>query len=209
MQPINAVVDLSHHNGSVDLIQARRAGGILGIIQKATQGATFVDPTFHMNYEKAINGSLLLGAYHFGVSGDGALQAEHFLNTAQPTSRDLLVLDFENNPTGPSMSLDEARAFVSRIHQATGRWPGLYSGHYIKDLLGSTLDPILGNCWLWLAQYGPTPEIPANWKAWKMWQYTDGAMGNLPHVVPGIGRCDRDLFAGDEAALRAFWQQTA
>jgi lysozyme len=81
----------------------------------------------------------------------------------------------------------------------------LYSGHYIKDLLGSNPDSILANCWFWLAQYGPTPVIPANWKIWTMWQYTDGAAGNPPYEVPGIGRCDRDMFAGDEAALKLFW----
>jgi len=103
------------------------------------------------------------------------------------------------------MNLEEARAFVTHVQQATGRWPGLYSGHYIKDLLGSATDSILANCWFWLAQYGPTPVIPANWKNWTMWQYTDGAAGNPPYEVPGIGRCDRDMFAGDEAALRSFW----
>ena len=125
--------------------------------------------------------------------------------TVQPDAQTLLVLDFENNPTGPSMNLEEARAFVTHVQQATGRWPGLYSGHYVKDLLGSNLDSILANCWFWLAQYGPTPVIPANWKNWTMWQYTDGAVGNPPHEVAGIGRCDRDIFAGDEAALRQFW----
>jgi lysozyme len=199
-----AVVDLSHHNGVVDLAQASQAG-ILGIIQKATQGATFVDPTFQSNFDKARDAGLLLGAYHFGTGDDGVVQAEHFLNTVQPDAETLLVLDFEDNPTGPSMNLEEARAFVTHVQQATGRWPGFYSGHYIKNLLGSSLDAILANCWFWIAQYGPTPVIPANWKNWTMWQYTDGAVGNPPHEVPGIGRCDRDMFAGDEAALRSFW----
>jgi GH25 family lysozyme M1 (1,4-beta-N-acetylmuramidase) len=201
---LNAIVDLSHHNGIVDLAQARQAG-ILGIIQKATQGATFVDPTFQTNFDKALDAGLLLGAYHFGTGDDGVIQAEHFLNTVQPDENTLLVLDFENNPTGPSMNLEEARAFITHVQQATGRWPGLYSGHYIKNLLGSNLDAILANSWFWLAQYGPTPVIPANWKNWTMWQYTDGAVGSPPHEVPGIGRCDRDIFAGDEAALRLFW----
>ncbi len=176
---LNAIVDLSHHNGDVDLAQASQAG-ILGIIQKATQGATFVDPTFQTNFDKALDAGLLLGAYHFGTGDDGVIQAEHFLNTVQPDADTLLVLDFENNPTGPSMNLEEARAFITHVQQATGRWPGLYSGHYIKDLLGSNLDAILANSWFWLAQYGPTPVIPANWKNWTMWQYTDGAVGNPP-----------------------------
>jgi glycosyl hydrolase family 25 len=66
MPVINVVVDLSHHNGSVDLVKAKTAG-ILGIIQKATQGDDFVDPTFAANRKKANDAGLLVGAYHFGV----------------------------------------------------------------------------------------------------------------------------------------------
>jgi lysozyme len=205
---LNAIVDLSHYNGVVDLAQASQAG-IRGLIQKATQGVTFVDPTFQTNFAQASDAGLLLGAYHFGTGDDGVAQAEHFLNTVQPDAKTLLVLDFENNPTGPSMNLEEARAFVTHVQQATGRWPGFYSGHYIKDLLGSSLDSILANCWFWLAQYGPTPVIPANWKNWTMWQYTDGAAGNPPYEVPGIGRCNRDMFAGDDAGLRLFWRYSS
>jgi lysozyme len=39
----------------------------------------------------------------------------------------LLVLDFEPNPSGSSMTLEEARAFVTHVHTVTGRWLGLYS----------------------------------------------------------------------------------
>ncbi len=103
------------------------------------------------------------------------------------------------------MILEEARAFVTHINETLGRFPGLYSGHYIKELLGTSTDPVLANCWFWLAQYGPTPVVPVNWATWTMWQYTDGAVGPEPHDVPGIGRCDRDQFNGDLNALNALW----
>jgi len=86
-----------------------------------------------------------------------------------------------------------------------GRFPGLYSGHYLKELLGPANDPVLTNCWLWISQYGPTPVIPHAWKAWTMWQYTDGAMGSQPHTVDGVGACDRDTFNGTSEELQAFW----
>jgi lysozyme len=63
----------------------------------------------------------------------------------------------------------------------------------------------ISECWFWLAQYGPTPVVPRNWKTWTMWQYTDGALGPKPHTVKGIGRCDRDKFNGTEAQLRKLW----
>src|SRR6266853_1978214 len=103
------------------------------------------------------------------------------------------------------MDLEEARAFVTHINEERRRFPGFYSGHYIKQLLGTGTDPILAECWFWLAQYGPTPVVPKNWKTWTMWQYTDGALGPTPHTVRGLGRCDRDKFNGSEAQLRNLW----
>ncbi len=203
-EPLNVIVDLSHHNGNVDLAQAQ-AAGIVGVIHKATQGTGFTDPMYAANHTKAQDAGLLWGAYHFGVGADGVEQADHFLQVVNPGPQDLVVLDFEANGQGPSMTLEEARAFVTHINKSLGRFPGLYAGHYLKDLLGADTDPVLGNCWLWLAQFGPTPVVPVNWATWTMWQYTDGALGPEPHEVPGIGRCDRDQFNGDLNALNALW----
>jgi len=104
------------------------------------------------------------------------------------------------------MTLEEARAFVTHVQQATGVWPGLYGGHYLKDLLGTSTDAVLANCWFWLSQYGPTAVVPANWPTWTMWQYTDGGMGPEPHEVTGIGRCDRDRFNGSLTSLKRLWR---
>ena len=200
----NLLVDLSHFNATVDFTAARQAG-IAGVIHKATQGWQYRDPLYASHKSSALAAGMLWGAYHFGVGADGIVQAEHFLESVNPDAQTLLVLDFEGNPQGPSMDLEEARAFVTHVHVATGRFPGLYGGHYLNQLLGTNTDPILANCWLWLSQYGPTAVIPPNWPKWTMWQYTDGAVGPPPHQVPGIGRCDRDMFNGTEAELRAFW----
>lgn len=204
MAPLNAVIDLSHHNGTVDFQQVQQAG-ILGVIHKATQGMTYIDPTYVANRDLAAAAGLLWGAYHFGVSGDGVAQAEHFLDVVVPDSQDLLVLDLEANSQGTSMSLLEAHAFVTHVQAVTGRYPGLYSGQYVKQLLGTTSDPILSQCWFWLSQYGPTAVVPPNWKTWTLWQYTDGAAGPPPYTVDGAGRCDRDMFNGTEANLRKLW----
>jgi lysozyme len=201
---LNAVIDLSHHNGTVDFEKIRDAG-ILGVIHKATQGTANVDPLYKSRRQKALDAGLLWGAYHFGTGSDGVMQADHFLDVAAPDATTLLVLDFEANPQGPSMSLEEARAFVTHVQAVTGTFPGFYSGHYVKDLLGSGTDPVLANCWFWLSQYGPTPVVPANWSRLTLWQYTDGAAGPEPHEVDGVGHCDRDTFQGAEAELRALW----
>jgi len=182
-----------------------KAAGIAGVIHKATQGSTDVDPTYYYHRDGATQAGLLWGAYHFGTDSDGVTQANNFLNVVGDTSQTLLALDFESNPTGPSMSLEEARAFVTQIKAVTGRYPGFYSGHDIKAALGSGIDPVLAECWFWLAQYGPTPVVPQNWTTWTLWQYTDGALGPDPTEIPGVGRMDRDLFNGTADELYNFW----
>ena len=161
----NCIIDLSHHSGNVDLVKAK-ADGIVAIIQKATQGTGFTDPTFATNRQKAADAGLLFGTYHFGTGADGVDQADFFLNVVQPNPGDLLVLDFEANAQGPSMTMEEARAFVTCVQASNLLWPGLYSGHYLKELLQTSNDPVLTNCWLWISQYGSTAVIPPAWKAW-------------------------------------------
>ena len=51
--PLNVVVDLSHHNGDVDLQAAAVEGGIVGVIHKGTQGLTYTDPLYETNRKKA------------------------------------------------------------------------------------------------------------------------------------------------------------
>ena len=204
---LNAVVDLSHFNTVADFAQVRDAG-IYAIIHKATQGTGYTDPTFAARRDAARAAGLQVGAYHFGTGGDPVGQAEHLLAVAGAGS--LLVLDYEDNPQGQSMSLAEAEAFVGRIQALTGRYPGLYSGNTVKEALAvagiaSPDQTELSRCWFWLAEYGQAPELPSIWSTWTLWQYTDGSAGLTPHEVAGIGNCDRDLFNGTQAELEAFW----
>jgi lysozyme len=204
MPDLNCVVDLSHHDADPDFAAAA-GDGIMGVIHKATQGTRFVDPTYAARCQPALDAGLLWGAYHFGIGGDGAEQAAHFLETVKPDARTLLALDFEQNPQGSSMTLAQAHDFVTAVYDAVGRWPGLYAGNYLRELLGNGSDPVLANCFLWWALYGSSILVPANWSDWTLWQYTDGAAGPQPHTVKGIGRCDRSTFNGDAGGLRRLW----
>lgn len=202
---INVVVDISHYNGNVDLGKAQQAG-IVGVIHKATQGTGMFDNMYNQNRQKAQAAGLLWGAYHFGTSGDGAAQADFFLSNANADKQTLLVLDYEPNGNS-TMTLAQAQAFVSRINQKVGRFPGLYSGSLIKQQLGGKPpDPVLSQCFLWMAQYAAQPTaIPQTWSTWTLWQYTDGTNGPQPHSVDGIGNCDRDQFNGTIAQLQQLW----
>ena len=204
---INVVVDLSHYN-TVSDFSTVKADGIVGVIHKATQGTSYTDPTYSSRRSQALGSGLWWGAYHFGTGSDGGQQAQYFLSVVNPGPADLLVLDFEENTSGGSnMTLSQAEQFVSLIQNKTGRWPGIYGGSYIKQVLGSTQNSVLSNCWFWLAQYGSSAVVPTTWPTWTMWQYTDGTNGPTPHSVNGIGNCDRDKFNGDMSGLARLWGQ--
>jgi lysozyme len=194
----DAIIDLSHFNVNPNFAVAKTAG-ILGVIHKATQGLAFTDPAYTLHRDAALAAGLWWGAYHFGDGTDGIAQADFFLDSIGPARPALLGLDFEANSEGPSMTLDQARAFVTRVQARTGRWPGLYGGAYLKQLMGDAQDSVLNNCWLWLAQFAGTAVVPANWTAWILWQYSGSA------IVPGIGQCDRSRFNGSTAELEAFF----
>lgn len=202
---INVVVDLSHYNTVTDF-QTIKGDGIVGIIHKATQGTTLTDPDYHARKAAALAAGLWWGAYHFGEGGNGIEQAKYFLSTVNPGPNDLLVLDLEQNPSGASMTLAEAEDFVKYVEAETGRWPGLYGGSYVKEILGDNKDTPLAFCWFWLSEYGPEARlVPAAWQSWTMWQYTDGSVGPEPHSVAGIGNCDRDMFNGEMEDLQKLW----
>src|SRR6185436_2917644 len=118
----NSIIDISHHNGKRLRFDKAKADGIIGVIQKATQGEAYVDATFKKNKTTILNAELLFGVYHFGTGANGVSQATHFLDTVNPDAGTLVVLDFEDNPTGSTMTLEEARAFVTHLHSKLGRW---------------------------------------------------------------------------------------
>ncbi len=205
---INVVVDISHFQ-TVTSFETVKNAGIVGVIHKATEGTSFRDPQYHNRRTQALAAGLWWGAYHFGTGGDGKAQADYFLSFVNPGPNDLIALDLENNPSGASMTLSEAEQFLIEVQSRTGRWPGLYGGSYIEELLGNNTNQTFANCWLWLSDYRSTPHVPANWPTWTMWQYTGDGAGNPPHSVAGInGNIDRDQFNGDMEGLSKLWGYT-
>jgi GH25 family lysozyme M1 (1,4-beta-N-acetylmuramidase) len=108
------------------------------------------------------------------------------------------------------MDLAHAHDFLDILNHRLGRRAVLYSGETVKSSLGDRKDAFFGHHRLWLAQYGPTPQVQASWKRYWLWQYTNGSDGPGPKTVPGIsgdanGELDCDHYAGSEAALRQEW----
>jgi GH25 family lysozyme M1 (1,4-beta-N-acetylmuramidase) len=204
------VVDMSHGDGVTSFAQAK-AGGVAGIIHKATTGATGHDDAYDRRKGQARAAGLLWGAYHWGTAAPIAAQVKNFLDWsgARDDPAMLLSLDFESTP-GNQMTLALAKDFLTRVTAEIGRRPIIYSGDTLKTALGNTVDPFFEPYRLWLAQYGPTPRTQKTWARPWLWQYTDGAKGPGPKKAPGIvgdraGRTDCNWYDGNAVKLALEW----
>ena len=202
---VDAIIDVSHYNGSPDWANVH-AAGILGVIHKATQGTTSVDPAFRAARTAAPAAGLLWGAYHFGTGDvNGNVQAQFFLDIVKPTAQTLCAIDFEPNPSGAQMSLSDLCAWIATVQKATGRAPVVYGGlSLLFPDVGTSTQSTLAACPLWVAQYTAAQapsSIPAQvWKTWTLWQYTDSG------GVNGIsGAVDRSRFNGSVQQLEVWW----
>ena len=126
----------------------------------------------------------------------------------KPDGTFVLVLDFEKNEPSPgnSMSLAQAKKFLTAVEAQSGQRPKIYTGMaYMNAAVGPKPDPDLATYRLWWAQYANAPHLHPTWQNFWLWQYTDGVNGPKEKSVDGVGNCDCDTFNGDEAALRANW----
>ncbi len=213
----NSVVNLSHYDMMRPDFAAMKSEGILGVIHEATYPRLERDAKYFERQQAATRAGLLWGAYHYANGTDPIRQADHFLSVVSnawaqtdPAARSngvLLVLDFEKNGhyPGGTMRVDQAIAFVQRIHERTGKYPGIYSGEYN---MRQTL------CWLWLANYSSQPRATSPWDFWHLWQYCGDGRCKLPRSaypksVANILKAERNIFNGSRTALQTFWQERA
>ena len=194
------VVDLSHHNEVEDWGKVY-ASGIRGVIHKATQGATYKDPTYTERRAAAKAAGLLWGTYHFADGSDVTKQVENFLSVAGTDPDTLLALDYEPNGKN-TMSLVQAKQFLQMVYDKTGQRPVLYSGNLLKEGLKKKADPFFSSHRLWLAQYGPKAKLPNGFTSYWLWQYTGDGIGSLPHSIDGIkgSGIDLNVFGGTDLA---------
>ena len=227
----NCVVNLSHYDLMHPDFGMMKAQGIVGVIHEATYPRFDRDTLYAGRQQAATRSGLLWGAYHFGDATDPVRQADHFLRVVSASwlpvkveprpAGVLLVLDFEKNGhyPGGTMRADQAVAFVERIRERTGRYPGVYgSENRLRSVLYASnvsekQRQVLSNCWLWIANYHWNPRSTAPWSHWQMWQYTgDGKCdlrprGAYPKGVANIPRAERNMFRGSPADAAAFWQE--
>ena len=200
-------VDLSHWDSAKDYA-AVKAAGIVGVIYKATEGASYTDATYVNQRHAAKAAGLVWGAYHFADGSPVAKQVDNFLKFVAPDPDELFCLDWEDNPDGHgAMTAPDVKTWITAVENALGREGQcvLYSGNTAKEVLGDNVDVFLGARRLWLCQYGPAPKCQKSWPTYWAWQFTDGHSGPTPHSITGIGPCDINSYVHGATQLVAEW----
>lgn len=172
MSEIVRCIDISHWQGFPDFKKVR-AEGVIAMIHKATEGSSYQDPNRRQNIINATKAGIKCCTYHWIKPGDPEEQMSFFLAAVDPMPGERMVIDYEEN----GCTLDELKRAVEvlkgdpRDLQVT-----VYSGHLLKEQLGSKHDAFLAdNTDLWLAQYtSGTPSWPSGtYEHWTLWQYSE------------------------------------
>lgn len=194
-EPIYEGIDVSNWQGYIDYNQVK-ASGIEVVYIKASEGTTFKDPYFEINYRNAKANGLKVGFYHFLTARNiqqARNQAQFFASVISGKSPDCkLAMDYEQFYSGNSIEeINQiSLAFMERLQELTQKEVIVYSNLYDSQRIFNTQ---LANRYpLWLAYWGNYNNLQntnSSWKTWEGVQYTNRG------VVPGIrGYVDRNRF---------------
>lgn len=197
---VDNLPDINHFTVIQDFAAAFK--NVPVFIHKGTQGVSFVDPEFRGRRDqyRALNPAGDVIAWHNGTNQDPIDQAKHVLRTLCDGATGI-VLDVEtiNADEGGTMTLAQAEAFVTYLHDQTGVWVGIYlRPGYFPDV-----DSVISNCPDWVASAHWPPVIPYQFqkkaKPWYLNQYDQRV---LPAGI--LNPVDINRFAGTAAELKAF-----
>ncbi|HEV8138292.1 MAG TPA: glycoside hydrolase family 25 protein [Pyrinomonadaceae bacterium] len=133
---------------------------VVAIIHRATIGDR-VDRKYADRKIEAKKRGYKWGAYHYGKPGDPIKQADFFLETVKPEPDDLIALDLESTDFGKHMSFDEARVFINRIKEKTGRYPFVYANNLVVKAINDSRGPadVFSRTPLWYGGSNPWSPI--------------------------------------------------
>jgi lysozyme len=195
------IIDISHYQPTPDW-DAVKAGGTIGVILKATEGASYTDPTFQSRWIACKEHGLCRSAYHFLRPGDiMATQMSHFVETVEPSPTERLVLDYEDENVSFNDLELAAKYLLDAGYQVT-----VYGSNILVDACKGKHSEVLSRTSLWQARYSSNePQVPTNiWPTWSLWQYTDSA------PCSGINaKVDGNYWNGDPADLPAWFDSAA
>lgn len=187
-------IDVSNWQGYIDYNQVKNAG-IEIVYIKASQGTTYKDPYFEINYENAKANDLKVGFYHFLTAintQEAEQQAIFFASVIAGKQSDCkLALDYEKFSGVNKEAINQiAMAFIEKVRELTEKEVIIYSDLFNAENIFNI--DVASNGELWLAFYGDYKNLENTNSSWNNFigiQYTDRER------IPGINTVvDMDLF---------------
>jgi lysozyme len=169
------VIDVSHHQGSIDWKKVK-ADGVQGVFIKATEGGSMIDLKLSSNAVGSTEAGLKVGYYHYAhpeLNAPETEAANFYRNIKQYRADFPHVLDVEGDAALSSrMKLtDWCLKWLQEVEKLSGHKCMIYTGAYFaRDHLGAAL----GKYPLWVAHYGQDKPLDnSTWSKWSVFQYAD------------------------------------
>lgn len=188
---------------------------VVAIIHRATIGDRR-DRKYAGRRDEAKKRGYKWGAYHLGKPGNPIQQADFFLDTVKPHKDDLIALDLESEDSTKHMSFADARIFIKRIKEKTGRYPVIYANNNVTKVISEQygMDDVFAKTHLWYARFKKTvTDFPqGTWKTYSLWQFsselncTSANRSACLYTVAGTEYdMDVDVYNGTIEELRNRW----
>lgn len=199
-------IDLSSNNPSVDFEQVKADGYGLDFL-KATEGATYHDPTFHERFQASKKAGLLTGAYNFArpETSTALEEVQSFVETVNAAGGFEVWPEFPGHYAGAldledrgGKSSEELQAFaeewLTEFEKLTGKKGWLYTGLSFYHEYGLQTVIEKTGAELWIAAYGQAkPDVKE-----AIWQETSSG-----HIKGVAGDVDIDVVEGSAPAVPA------
>lgn len=221
-----SVINLSEYDPQKEVDEWLQTSGLHAVIHRSSMGTNGLDKAYTRRSAAAIHANYLWGAYHFiRPDGSGKEQATCFVRrlvkSPDHPKTVLLVVDAEyrSGSKGPHPTLAQIVDCVKRVHELTGKYPGIYTGQdYLSEQFRkASYDPmtqdLFDNTWLWVARYSASytnlifPKVsPPPWDRWTLWQVSDNK--SPTPMLEGM-KAEMNVFKGERTDLETFWSRNA
>jgi lysozyme len=189
-------LDVSQIQGTIDWT-AVAAQGYEFVFLRCYVGNNGPDNMYQANLIGAAAAGLKVGAYMFAFplpengNASRSPQAQAAAHFAAAGNVPVVALDLEwpiSSDFGkwgcsPSQIVDWVIAYMQAYQALSGIQPILYTYPYYMEMLNN--DPRLAQYKLWIASYENSPDIPAPWSSWVIWQNSGGTGAGATHLPSG------------------------
>lgn len=174
-------IDVSNHQGRIDWKTVSKDGNVQFVYIKATEGATYVSPTFESNIKEARKAGLKVGCYHF-LRATSYIhdQFKNFTEYCKQEEQDLApLIDIEvKGRWTPQQLVDSLQLFADMLENHYGRRPVIYTS---SNFYNKYLSVQFSKYELFIAKYSEEEPLLNDGTAYTLWQYTDGGSVNGIH----------------------------